>query len=65
VDGGATISATVRFRRRARRIPPRAKDLAADIGVATPLLDCLIDIYDHAIPMVGQRDVAAIIEFFE
>jgi 3-hydroxyisobutyrate dehydrogenase len=42
-----------------------AKDLAADIGVATPLLDCLIDIYDHAIPMVGQRDVAAIIEFFE
>jgi 3-hydroxyisobutyrate dehydrogenase len=42
-----------------------AKDLAADVGVATPLLDCLIDIYDHAIPMVGQRDVAAIIEFFE
>jgi 3-hydroxyisobutyrate dehydrogenase len=42
-----------------------AKDLAADVGVATPLLDCLIDIYDHAIPTVGERDVAAIIEFFE
>ena len=42
-----------------------ARCLATDVGVATPLLDCLIDIYDRAIPTIGERDVAAIIEFFE
>lgn len=42
-----------------------AKELADDVGVATPLLDCLIDIFDRAVPAIGERDVAAIIEFFE
>jgi 3-hydroxyisobutyrate dehydrogenase-like beta-hydroxyacid dehydrogenase len=42
-----------------------AKELAEEVGVATPLLDCLIDIYRQAIPSIGERDVAAILEFFE
>ena len=42
-----------------------AKELANEVGVATPLLDCLIDIYRQAVPSIGERDVAAILEFFE
>ena len=42
-----------------------AKDLAADAGIATDLLDCVIDIFARAVPAIGERDVAAIIEFFE
>jgi 3-hydroxyisobutyrate dehydrogenase len=42
-----------------------AKDMAADAGVATDLLDCLIDIYARAVPNIGDRDVAAILEHFE
>ena len=41
------------------------KDLADEIGVATPILDCLIDLYARATPGIGERDVAALIEFFE
>jgi 3-hydroxyisobutyrate dehydrogenase-like beta-hydroxyacid dehydrogenase len=41
------------------------KDFADAEGVATPLLDCLIDIYRRALPGIGERDVAAIIELFE
>ena len=41
------------------------KDLAGEIGVATPILDCLIDVYTRAAPRIGERDVAALIEFFE
>jgi 3-hydroxyisobutyrate dehydrogenase-like beta-hydroxyacid dehydrogenase len=41
------------------------KGLAGEIGVATPLLDCLIDIYARATPGIGERDVAALLEFFE
>jgi 3-hydroxyisobutyrate dehydrogenase-like beta-hydroxyacid dehydrogenase len=41
------------------------KELAADVGVATPLVDCLVDIFARATPGVGERDVAAIVEFFE
>jgi 3-hydroxyisobutyrate dehydrogenase-like beta-hydroxyacid dehydrogenase len=41
------------------------KGLAESIGVATPLIDFLIDIYARAIPAIGERDVAALIEFFE
>jgi 3-hydroxyisobutyrate dehydrogenase len=41
------------------------KDFADAEGVATPLLDCLIDIYARALPGIGERDVAAIIELFE
>jgi len=41
------------------------KGLAGQIGIATPLLDCLVDIYARAIPGIGDRDVAALLEFFE
>ena len=41
------------------------KEYADAEGVATPLLDCLIDIYRRALPSIGERDVAAIIELFE
>lgn len=43
----------------------RARELAGEVGVATPLLDCLIDIYHRALPTIGERDVASIIELFE
>lgn len=42
-----------------------AKDMAGGLNVATPLLDCLIDIFAQAVPAIGERDVAAILEFFE
>jgi 3-hydroxyisobutyrate dehydrogenase-like beta-hydroxyacid dehydrogenase len=42
-----------------------AKTFADEVGAATPLLDCLLDIYRRAAPLVGDRDVAAILEFFE
>ena len=42
-----------------------AKDMAAEAGVATDLLDSLIDIYARAVPNIGDRDVAAILEHFE
>jgi 3-hydroxyisobutyrate dehydrogenase-like beta-hydroxyacid dehydrogenase len=41
------------------------KEFADEQGVATPLLDPLIEIYRQALPMIGERDVAAIIELFE
>jgi 3-hydroxyisobutyrate dehydrogenase-like beta-hydroxyacid dehydrogenase len=42
-----------------------AKTFADEVGTATPLLDCLRDIYRRAVPVVGERDVAAIVEMFE
>jgi 3-hydroxyisobutyrate dehydrogenase len=42
-----------------------AKDMADGLNVATPLLDSLIDIFAQAVPAIGDRDVAAILEFFE
>jgi 3-hydroxyisobutyrate dehydrogenase-like beta-hydroxyacid dehydrogenase len=42
-----------------------AKEMAAEAGVATDLLDCLIDIYARAVPNIGDRDVAALLEHFE
>jgi 3-hydroxyisobutyrate dehydrogenase len=41
------------------------KAFADEEGVATPLLDPLIEIYRRAVPMIGERDVAAIFELFE
>lgn len=43
----------------------RGKELADQLGVDTPVLDCLIDVFHRAIPGIGERDVAAIIEIFE
>ncbi len=42
-----------------------AKDMAVDAGINTDLLDCLIGVYDRAVPGIGERDVAAILEYFE
>jgi 3-hydroxyisobutyrate dehydrogenase-like beta-hydroxyacid dehydrogenase len=42
-----------------------AKVFADEVEIATPLLDCLLDIYRRAVPVVGERDVAAILELFE
>jgi 3-hydroxyisobutyrate dehydrogenase len=42
-----------------------AKVMAADAGVATDLIDCLIDVFARAVPAIGSRDVAAMLEFFE
>jgi hypothetical protein len=33
--------------------------------VATDLLDCLISIFARAVPNIGARDVAAMLEYFE
>jgi 3-hydroxyisobutyrate dehydrogenase-like beta-hydroxyacid dehydrogenase len=41
------------------------KNLADEAGVATPLIDCLIDVFARATPEIGERDVAAMVEFFE
>jgi 3-hydroxyisobutyrate dehydrogenase-like beta-hydroxyacid dehydrogenase len=43
----------------------RGKELADELGVAAPLLDCLIDVFHRALPGIGERDVASIIEIFE
>lgn len=42
-----------------------AKELADSVGAKTPLLDCLIDVFREALPGIGERDVAAILEVFE
>jgi 3-hydroxyisobutyrate dehydrogenase len=42
-----------------------AKVMATDAGVATDLLDCVIDVFARAVPAIGSRDVAAMLEFFE
>lgn len=42
-----------------------AKELADSVGARTPLLDCLIDVFAQALPVIGERDVAAILEIFE
>ena len=42
-----------------------AKDMADDAGVATDILDCLIGVFARAVPSIGERDVAAMFEYFE
>jgi 3-hydroxyisobutyrate dehydrogenase len=41
-----------------------AKELADDLDVATPLLDPLIEIFQRALPIIGERDVGAIFDLF-
>jgi hypothetical protein len=41
------------------------RGIAAEAGVATDLIDSVADIYDRAIPIIGERDVAAIIDLFD
>lgn len=40
-------------------------DLSAEVGVATPILDRIKEIFALGLPMIGDRDVAAIIEAIE
>ena len=42
-----------------------ARDLAREAGVATDLLDGVRDVFARALPGIGERDVAALLEFFE
>jgi hypothetical protein len=39
--------------------------MAGEVGIATDLIDCLIDVFARAVPGIGERDIAAMIEFFE
>ncbi len=41
------------------------KEMADDVGIATDLIDPLIELYARATPAVGERNVAAMIEMFE
>jgi 3-hydroxyisobutyrate dehydrogenase-like beta-hydroxyacid dehydrogenase len=41
------------------------KNMADEVGVDAPLIDCLLDIFHRALPQIGERDVASIIEIFE
>jgi 3-hydroxyisobutyrate dehydrogenase-like beta-hydroxyacid dehydrogenase len=43
----------------------RGKELADEVGVDAPLVDYLLDVFRHALPVVGERDIAAVIEVFE
>jgi 3-hydroxyisobutyrate dehydrogenase-like beta-hydroxyacid dehydrogenase len=43
----------------------RGKELADEVGIDAPLLDYLLDVFRRALPIIGERDVAAIIEVFE
>jgi hypothetical protein len=43
----------------------RGKELGVQVGVETPLVDCLLEIFQRAVPQIGERDVAAMIEAFE
>jgi 3-hydroxyisobutyrate dehydrogenase len=42
-----------------------AKDVALEAGVGTALIDDLINLYRDAIPGIGDRDVAAMVEHFK
>jgi 3-hydroxyisobutyrate dehydrogenase-like beta-hydroxyacid dehydrogenase len=43
----------------------RGKELADDVSIDAPLIDYLLDFFRQALPTIGERDVAAIIEVFE
>jgi 3-hydroxyisobutyrate dehydrogenase len=43
----------------------RGKELADEVGIDAPLLGYLLDVFRRALPIVGERDIAAIIEVFE
>jgi 3-hydroxyisobutyrate dehydrogenase-like beta-hydroxyacid dehydrogenase len=43
----------------------QARETATGSGIRTDIIDCLHGIYDRAIPLIGERDVAAMLEYFE
>src|SRR6476660_751418 len=38
----------------------RGKKMADELGVDAPLIECLIEVFQRALPMIGERDVASI-----
>ncbi len=43
----------------------QARQTAEGSGIKTDIIDCLYNIYDRAIPLIADRDVAAMVEYFE
>jgi 3-hydroxyisobutyrate dehydrogenase-like beta-hydroxyacid dehydrogenase len=43
----------------------RGKELADEVDIDAPLLGYLLDVFRRAVPIIGERDVAAMIEVFE
>jgi 3-hydroxyisobutyrate dehydrogenase-like beta-hydroxyacid dehydrogenase len=43
----------------------QARETAKGTGIQTDIIDCLYGIYDRAIPLIGERDAAAMLEYFE
>ena len=43
----------------------QARQTAEGSGIQTDIIDCLLGIYERAIPLIGARDVAAMLEYFE
>jgi 3-hydroxyisobutyrate dehydrogenase-like beta-hydroxyacid dehydrogenase len=43
----------------------QARETAKGSGIRTDIIDCLHGIYDRAVPLIGERDVAAMVEYFE
>jgi 3-hydroxyisobutyrate dehydrogenase-like beta-hydroxyacid dehydrogenase len=43
----------------------RGKELADEVGIDALLLGYLLDVFRCALPIIGERDIAAIIEVFE
>ena len=43
----------------------QARETAEGSGIQTDIIDCLLGIYERAIPQIGERDVAAMLEYFE
>jgi 3-hydroxyisobutyrate dehydrogenase-like beta-hydroxyacid dehydrogenase len=43
----------------------RGKELADEVGIDAPLIEYLLDFFRRALPIIGERDFAAIIEVFE
>jgi 3-hydroxyisobutyrate dehydrogenase-like beta-hydroxyacid dehydrogenase len=43
----------------------RGKELADEVGIDAPLLTYLLDVFRRAVPIIGERDIAALIEVFE
>jgi 3-hydroxyisobutyrate dehydrogenase-like beta-hydroxyacid dehydrogenase len=43
----------------------RGKELADEVGIDAPLIEYLLDFFRRALPIIGERDVAAVIEVFE
>lgn len=43
----------------------QAREHAKGSEIRTDLIDCLYGLYDRAIPVIGDRDVAAILDYFD